>query len=1647
MTTRTFSNRKRRVLEKAFSISLILFMVFSYFTPILSSLSIVKTDNVLACTNIVDNDGDGHGDTGVSCSGDDCDDSDATIYPGAKEICDGKDNDCDGVIDEDGCDVCLSDRDCSIGEVCDAGYCAIDDSCTDLDDDGICDVEDDCIDRDGDGYGRGEGCTDSDCNDTNPNSWRTNCFFVDRDQDGYYYPDVPDKCGDSGAMSICYGAEIPDGFTTESNGPDCDDNNPELTTNCNVCDGEIITDKADIGDSSSEIEHAIDGWSEANIHGGYGGCQDGEVCTYRQIIEDPCTEEEREASVVLHAGNGVVNTLTVRHLDGVSLSDSFEIWVGDDKVGEWIDDTQISSEVWRETSFDISSYNLSGDITFIFKATDEIWNLCPSYGQVAIDWVSIDACEEEEVCEPGSVSLLNPSFETPEVDGAWNIFNSAQVMWDVDWVYPNEAEPKLELQRNVSSWEASQGDQYAELDTDGRNDRKASVKISQEVNTFPGAKYKLIFDFSARPGRDASENILNVKISGNNGVLKSKTYSADGGSDTSLPNVWETGKIKFIANSDKTTISFADGGTPNTFGTFLDNIRLRLIDCNLAYCGDGEVNQNNEECDDGELNGTPDSRCTSRCKIEKYCGDGKINQKSEECDDGELNGTSDSHCTLDCILEPYCGDGNIDEGEQCDDGNNIDEDGCSSECTIEYCGDGVVNQEWEECDGEENCTDKCLWDDDYCRDLVLARVNISDEDVYNEGNGNMTSDIYLGSDWYHIPAGTWFVLSFHGSNYGDNNFNTYEDVPGLAVQRKSGTLRAVMHGSMTKNDLEHVDGDIEFYNARVGKIGSDSGNNKLEKGFDGAGIGNYNPNNDEIWTENGNNNQSFFWMTTDVADDGYYTPWVRKDCYCENNIEGRKYSDYTEDGLEGWEIQLLTSSGRVLATTTTDGKGYYNFNGICDGSYYLQEVMQEGWIAVNPLEGYDLHFERKSIKKKTNEEYISYKKIRSYDFYNQPLVCGHKYNFKTNEGMEGWHIYLKQLEECNPDDFWADSVISADQNGTSVPSERSDTGKALGEAQNDDTMNFYSLGMGGNLILHFDNKIVNDEGADLEIFETSFHSPSCSAYPEYVHVYASQDGQTWEDLGSKCQDSDLLFDLGSLDWAEYVKLVDESTNNGDGFDVDGVRALHCEENWTIVDEAVTDSDGHYCFNPKSFSSHNYRVEEEDRDNWRYHDYYYQDIDFTGNEALNIDFYNYSTCYHHIKGYKYNYFNEEAIEGWVIDLYDGEDNLIATTSTDVDGYYDFGDLCDGNYVVREEMQTGWKQVSPMDCSEKDYYEVSFAPFQADSMRRMAYDPHYDFINKPMICGVKYNSYNNDDSSDDTVVEGWEMSLSETTGTECDGPECMSAIYLLATTTTDSDGIYCFDIPETGLYVVSEESRDNWYAQSETSYTESFDGTEPLFIDFYNYQEVPDTCGDGVCGEGESCSTCPSDCGECETTHHSSGGGYYNYSNQGGGEADKNPSDDGVKVLGEEGAPLLELTKVADKEFANPGEEIEFTLKVKNIGNLVADSVVLKDILPAELQFVDFEGSDKTWDLGNLEPLETKEIKVKTKVKDNVPAGEYVNNAEVSAVNADKVSASADYEVKEIAVLAETGFSLSEFLLLLISLFALIGIAFGLKKRLA
>jgi hypothetical protein len=115
-----------------------------------------------------DDDGDGYGSEGDVI---DCDDNDVTVYPFAAEIVDGKDNDCDGSIDErttagddDGDSVSEEEGDCDDNDIASYPNAPEQPDLKDNDCDGTIDENTSLFDDDGDGFTE----VDNDCNDNNP---------------------------------------------------------------------------------------------------------------------------------------------------------------------------------------------------------------------------------------------------------------------------------------------------------------------------------------------------------------------------------------------------------------------------------------------------------------------------------------------------------------------------------------------------------------------------------------------------------------------------------------------------------------------------------------------------------------------------------------------------------------------------------------------------------------------------------------------------------------------------------------------------------------------------------------------------------------------------------------------------------------------------------------------------------------------------------------------------------------------------------------------------------------------------------------------------------------------------------------------------------------------------------------------------------------------------------------------------------------------------------------------------------------------------------------------------------------------------------------------------------------------------------------
>lgn len=115
-------------------------------------------------------------------------------------------------------------------------------------------------------------------------------------------------------------------------------------------------------------------------------------------------------------------------------------------------------------------------------------------------------------------------------------------------------------------------------------------------------------------------------------------------------------------------------------------------DCKRGpYCGDGNVQVPDEECDDGvnrtTYSTTGQAGCAPGCVRSGFCGDGKLDGLfGEACDLGaDKNTGAYNGCNAHCLLGPRCGDGILQtaEGEQCDDGNTVGGDNCSHDCQFE----------------------------------------------------------------------------------------------------------------------------------------------------------------------------------------------------------------------------------------------------------------------------------------------------------------------------------------------------------------------------------------------------------------------------------------------------------------------------------------------------------------------------------------------------------------------------------------------------------------------------------------------------------------------------------------------------------------------------------------------------------------------------------------------------------------------------------------------------------------------------------------------------------------------------------------------------------------------------------------------------
>ncbi len=167
-----------------------------------------------------------------------------------------------------------------------------------------------------------------------------------------------------------------------------------------------------------------------------------------------------------------------------------------------------------------------------------------------------------------------------------------------------------------------------------------------------------------------------------------------------------------------------------------------------AACGDGFLNDASEVCDDGNLN-TGDG-CNAACLLEV----------GEPCT-GDTDCAS-NRCNLAamppvCAPPMGCGNGALEVGEGCDDGNNMNGDGCTAACEIEdgnpctanaECSSGVcdMNEEPPLCEPAGSCGNGALETGEGCDDGNTSAGDSCDPQCLLElGAGPCTDGAQCGS--------------------------------------------------------------------------------------------------------------------------------------------------------------------------------------------------------------------------------------------------------------------------------------------------------------------------------------------------------------------------------------------------------------------------------------------------------------------------------------------------------------------------------------------------------------------------------------------------------------------------------------------------------------------------------------------------------------------------------------------------------------------------------------------------------------------------------------------------------------------------------------------------------------------------------------
>jgi len=528
--------------------------------------------------------------------------------------------------------------------------------------------------------------------------------------------------------------------------------------------------------------------------------------------------------------------------------------------------------------------------------------------------------------------------------------------------------------------------------------------------------------------------------------------------------------------------------------------------------------------------------------------------------------------------------------------------------------------------------------------------------------------------------------------------------------------------------------------------------------------------------------------------------------YHDRDNDGRREAG--EEGIGSVRVALIDSGGNEIATTTTDQRGYYEFNGLDAGVYTIVETHPNGWVdgldvagtvdgttvgdAVNPgdrIGEVDLRWGDHGVNYDFGE--LRYALIQGSVILTTPE--GDCYTSGSSQRpLEGVTILLQ------------------DENGTTIAQTKTD-------AQGD--YRFDQLLPGTYTVVE-----ITPGG----LFDGEDHVGTI----EGVHVGDASDNDTIRAIALSSGQAGIDYDFCEHEPACLSGFVYHDENDNGMFDqnedpIPGASVQLRDSSGSVVATTETNADGYYQF--CGLEADTYSVVEsqptgflDGKDTPGTVDGVavgqavnpgdeIEDVQLRwGDDAVQYNFGELLTG--SIEGFVHTELNddcvfddtEDPIAGVTVELLDEDGLVIATTETDGNGHYRFDDLRPGVYTVREQQPDGYFHVGQRAGSGggDDSLDDIISAVAVGSGEQLV---EYNFCEVPpsSIEGTVHTDLNGDCVFDpeELPLAGVTIELVDDSGD------------VIATTETDNEGHYRFDNLRAGTYTVREHQPEGYLQGSQ------------------------------------------------------------------------------------------------------------------------------------------------------------------------------------------------------------------------------------------